>query len=131
MTSISRHQSPAPPELVFVYGTLKRAYHNNYLLDGAQFLGTGMTVCRFPLVIRGLPYLLPYPMYGHHVSGEVYRVSRKRLHLLDHLEGHPEWYRREKISVVIEGIAMEAWTYFLSKRWVTSDHLNSVFLSQF
>lgn len=128
----SPNRSPAPPELVFVYGTLKSAHHNNYLLDGARFLGTGITVCRFPLVIRGtLPYLLPYPQHGSNVEGEVYLVSIRKLRLLDRLEGHPERYKREKISIIIEGLTAEAWAYFLSKRWVTPDHLNSEFLSQF
>lgn len=111
--------STASYPLVFVYGTLKRGYHNHHLMQqiGAEFVCAGRTIERFPLVVHGLPYLLDLPETGHQVEGEIYRVSREGFVALDHLEGHPDWYRRRLIPVVAEdGDTYESWAYFLLER---------------
>ena len=43
--------------LVGVYGTLKKGFHNNYLLNHAEYVGVGVTQDVYPLIVSGLPYL--------------------------------------------------------------------------
>ncbi len=104
-----------PPILVFVYGTLKRggAWHN--LLEGSEFLGSGYTEARFPMVIQGIPYLLD-EMGGNHVQGELFAVNMDTLRALDALEQHPRWYCRSLKTVVVGGERRDAYVYFLTKR---------------
>lgn len=88
---------------VFVYGTLKKAYHNNYLLRTAKYLGEALTDQPYQMVGVGIPYVI-HPDNTHpdaevrRVVGEVYEVDDATLEDLDSLEGHPDWYRREEIS---------------------------------
>ena len=101
---------------VAVYGTLKGGYGNNFILEDATLVGKGKTADKYPLIIRqgGLPFLLYKLDKGYNVDVEVYLVNKKILRRLDILEGHPEWYRRREISVVIDEIdtAINAWVYF-------------------
>jgi len=101
---------------VAVYGTLKGGYNNNFILEDATLVGKGKTADRYPLIIRqgGLPFLLYKLDRGYNVEVEVYLVNKKILRRLDILEGHPEWYRRREIPIVIEEIdtAIKAWVYF-------------------
>ena len=88
--------------LVFVYGTLKRGCHNHGLLQRtrAEFISTGRTASKFPLVVDGLPYLLDMPGKGHRVEGEIYRVnSAEGWSALDRLEGHPRFYQRRLTEI--------------------------------
>lgn len=93
--SSSKHQ------LVFVYGTLKRGFHNHWLMRQicAEFVSEARTADAFPLVVRGLPYLLDLPGEGYRVEGEIYRVSEPGFQLLDRLERHPDWYRRRLLQL--------------------------------
>lgn len=65
-----------------------------------------------------LPYLLPIRDEGQHVQGEVYRVSPNCLRGLDELEGHPHWYRRKEINIILtskkpdQDPHIQAWAYF-------------------
>jgi len=100
-----------PPRLtvVWVYGTLKRGFANYHavgLADTAA-LGAARTLTPFPLLTLSrfrIPFLLDAPDSGLPVTGELYAVEPDMLATLDKLEGHPEWYRRREIDVVmIEG----------------------------
>jgi len=84
---------------VFVYGTLKRGHSNhNHYLGQARFVGAARTeplyVMRslggFPGVTRGGTTA---------VTGEIFEVTNAELANLDRLEGHPDFYRRQLISV--------------------------------
>lgn len=101
---------------VAVYGTLKKGYGNNMLLEDSTFVGSGKTTEKFPLVIRtsGLPFLLYKKNEGYNVEVELYLVNKETLRRLDMLEGHPEWYRRREISVNINELdtPITAWVYF-------------------
>lgn len=87
---------------VFVYGTLKKDQPNYYRLFDAsngksEFLGTAITVDKFPLVIAGVynvPYLLNIPGTGNRVHGEIYKVDEQMLKFLDDFEGVPVHYQR-------------------------------------
>ena len=99
--------------LVGVYGTLKKGFHNNYLLNHAEYVGVGVTQDVYPLIVSGLPYLLEEKGVGHHVHMEVYAVSDTLLQNLDALEGHPTWYRRKEVPVrMSDGSVKIAWVYF-------------------
>lgn len=117
------------PDLVFVYGTLKRGHGNHRVMQrsGGEFVGASMTMECFPLVVDGLPYLLDRSGSGHRVIGEIYRISDADgwLHL-DRLEGHPRFYRRRVIACEVGGIAMDAWTYFLQGDYNRFAHLTPV-----
>jgi gamma-glutamylaminecyclotransferase len=104
---------PSPGILLFVYGTLRRGFENHaaYLQD-AQFLGRAVTQNKFALFLGDFPYLNRTPAVSC-IVGEIYRVDERTLAHIDCLEGHPEEYRRELITVVTEqGIEYSAWTYF-------------------
>jgi gamma-glutamylaminecyclotransferase len=103
----------SPGILLFVYGTLRRGFENHeaYLQD-AQFLGRAVTQNKFALFLGDFPYLNKTPAVSS-IVGEIYRVDEHTLAHIDCLEGHPEEYRRELITVVTEqGIEYSAWTYF-------------------
>lgn len=105
--------------LVFVYGTLKRGFHNHPVMQraGGEFVCHGATVEHYPLVVDGLPYLLDAPGQGHPVEGEIYRVdSAEGWRVLDRLEGHPVFYERRVADIAGEdGETYAAWIYFLAR----------------
>ena len=96
---------------IFVYGTLKKGYGNNALLQktGAIFIETTIPAKPlFDLVDLGhFPGLIPGFFY---VQGELYDVSGETIQRLDWLEGHPDFYYRQ--TIIIQG-PLEAETYFI------------------
>lgn len=100
-------------ELVFVYGTLKRGYGNNRLLEDATYLGTAKTQETWAMIGKNasFPYLLEESEKGFHISGEVYAVDDGEISRLDNLEGFPYHYIKQQILV--------NYTDDLSPEWVT------------
>ncbi len=115
--------------LVFVYGTLKRGFPNYAAyMQAAEFLGTGTTVEKYPLVLSGnryVPCLLDRPGEGCVVAGELFRVDDGGLRRLDDLEavGQPGGYVRRSIAVRMTGggqpAEMEAFAYLMPSENVT------------
>lgn len=107
--------------LVFVYGTLKKGFSNHRLLSGAEFVEAAQTLEKFAMYSTGTPIVLKEEAVSP-IFGELYRVDEKILAALDSLEGHPDWYRREQVEVLVDdgerGTRVEtAWLYFsLDKR---------------
>ncbi len=102
--------------VVAVYGTLKRG-HGNYArcLQGQSiYMGSAVTADKYPLIIDGLPFLSPKQGIGHHVEVDVFRVDDETFADLDGLEGHPRWYVREQVPVVLDNgrKVVTAWVYF-------------------
>ena len=101
-------------ELVFVYGTLKKGYGNHGVMKEAG----GIKICdavtkeKYVMGGNGIPYVMKEAKGEKHpISGEVYKI--KNLAPLDELEGHPNFYKREKIEIVCEnGVKKSAWLYF-------------------
>ncbi len=104
--------------LVAVYGTLKKGFHNNSLLRGSTYIGKGVTQKKYPMVAQGIPYLIEDEGKGFNVDVQLYAVSDSTLDSLDSLEGHPTWYQRKEIEVVIGGKTWTAWIYFNIKEKV-------------
>lgn len=117
---------------LFVYGTLKRGYHNwDYYLHGVpgvRFVSRAQTVnpfhmrdCGFPILLRdGDPSL---PVYG-----ELFEIWPERLGPIDRLEGNGTMYQREIEPVRIldgtHGEAIDAWVYIgVPEHWHGYQHL--------
>ena len=99
--------------LVAVYGTLKKGYNNyNNYLTTSKYMGSGHTQDKYPLIIKGLPYMIEQVGQGHNVEVDVFKVSDPVLASLDKLEGHPNWYRRKQIPVSMHGKTLSCWLYF-------------------
>ncbi|MDZ7697722.1 MAG: gamma-glutamylcyclotransferase family protein [Deltaproteobacteria bacterium] len=104
--------------LVFLYGTLKRGFGNHHFLDGSRFLGKAITKKKYALYVSGIPFVIENEPVSQ-ISGEVYEVDEDTLARLDRLEGHPDWYCRKWINLIMERGSLndvekvnEAWIYF-------------------
>lgn len=84
---------------VFVYGTLLSGEGNHRQLRGARVLAVRRTEPRYTLVSLG-----PYPAMiaggSTSVMGEVYDLDDDLVRALDHFEGVPSLYRRERIRLL-------------------------------
>jgi gamma-glutamylcyclotransferase (GGCT)/AIG2-like uncharacterized protein YtfP len=89
---------------IFVYGTLKRGYGNNRLLQEAGFLRVE-ELYDYKLYNAGFPVAAPDP--GSSAVGEVWDIgdNQQILHNLDRLESEGRMYHR----VYIED--MDFWLY--------------------
>lgn len=93
---------------VFVYGTLKRGYPNNPLLEGSEFLGEAVTVLTYKAVTvpayktvrSSFPVIMPDPS-GKPVAGEIYSVDDATLARLDQLEREGRSYDRVMIDATL------------------------------
>lgn len=98
--------------ILFAYGTLKRTFHNHYLLEKAEYLGTGYTRSKYALYASGIPFVVKNEEISH-IHGELYQIDEITLKKLDRLEGHPDWYCRERVEIVsAAGQILSAWMYF-------------------
>jgi gamma-glutamylcyclotransferase (GGCT)/AIG2-like uncharacterized protein YtfP len=113
------------PDLVFVYGSLKRGCRNHGLLAASEFVGAGLTESRYRLINLG-----PYPamieatqleraVEAFAITGELYRIDGSTLAALDRLEDEGVMYRRMAAPITsLEGgacdqrmVTLTAWTY--------------------
>jgi gamma-glutamylcyclotransferase (GGCT)/AIG2-like uncharacterized protein YtfP len=106
---------------VFVYGTLKRGHGNNVLIlesENSMFLGSGTTNGNYFMTESGVPFAhkdvetIPHAPLAP-IRGEVFEVDDSTLFHLDCLEGHPDWYKREVVTIDMDGeYQVDAWVYF-------------------
>lgn len=97
-------------KLVFVYGSLKRGFHNHGLLNNpeSEFIGECDTPPEFTMYDLGsFPAIVPEGETP--IQGEVFRVSGRVFGNLDMLEGFPSFYNRKLINTPYG----EAWVYFI------------------
>ncbi|MEN8251541.1 MAG: gamma-glutamylcyclotransferase family protein [Bacteroidota bacterium] len=99
--------------LVFTYGTLKKGFDNHQYLQDSDFIGSGRTKEKYALYDRGIPFVIRNNPISY-IYGEVYSVNDDVLAILDQLEGHPDWYYREVVEIVLNGDnnSVNAWLYF-------------------
>ena len=96
--------------VLFVYGTLKRGFPNAHEMPaGLEYLGTGITVNRYPLVVgsdMNIPFVLDLPEHNgaSRVRGELYRTSSEtQIEALEIFEGVPnQFYDRIALKVELE-----------------------------
>lgn len=109
-------------ELVFVYGTLM-----NKAYDGWNKLQDATTINKY--VLFDGPYPSARPIDSNNlpngfIKGELYVLNDpKLLDYLDSYEGHPDYYKREKVKIKVDkglgvgetatdnGYEVEAWMY--------------------
>lgn len=106
---------------VFVYGTLRPPQPNTapadsrYYPEVARFVKS-MTPGRlpsaqiydvgaYPAIVRG----------DGTVYGELLRLQPRGLEIMDRIEGHPTFYRRERVQVETEQGQASAWVYWAPK----------------
>lgn len=93
-----------PPELVFVYGTLRRGGSNHFRMAGAEFVTAG-TISGRMYRINWYPGLV-LDAAGDEIHGEVYSADPELLAALDIFEGisagemDGSEYRRVQTTVV-------------------------------
>ena len=97
----------------FVYDTLKHGFHNHYILEQSDFVGTGWTAEKYAMYHNGIPYVVKDEPVSS-IQGEVYSIDDETLGILDQLERHPEWYCREEIEVAMDSAdeILVVWLYF-------------------
>lgn len=98
---------------LFCYGSLKKGRHNHGYLADSTFVGNFITSDAFSLIVSDLPFLVRRRSRLGGIRGEVYKVSPDDIRRLDALEGHPDYYQRELITVYNEenNEALEVYAY--------------------
>lgn len=92
---------------VFVYGSLKRGFHNNGILltGGADFLTEAVTKYMNFLMFSLGSYpgvITTRSSVGYRIGGEIWMVNQKTLGRLDLLEGNGFMYRRELVVTLTD-----------------------------
>ena len=94
--------------LVAVYGTLKQGRSNHALMRDSQLVAETVLDGYIMYSAGGFPVV--YRADEGTITVEVYEVDPKVVSLnLDPLEGHPHWYRREKVDTPVG----KAWLYIM------------------
>lgn len=118
--------------VVAVYGTLKYGRGNHSVMEEAEgsFLGYGRTNRKFRLTVEALPFLIRGSSKdGKKISVEVYSVDDRGLGILDGLEGHPDFYKRETITIDMDrGGKLNCYTYFVGEEYIDE---NSKFVESY
>ena len=87
-------------EYLFVYGTLKRGYGLHSYLMSCNYIGKGETSKQFSL-IDGTHFPFLVKRDGDGAIGELYHTPKYVIDLLDKVEGHPNFYKREKRIITV------------------------------
>lgn len=104
------------PQLVFVYGTLRRGGSNHFRMAGSEFVAPG-TITGYMYRIDWYPGLVLNEA-GDEIHGEVYSVTPEQLSALDMFEGlsageiEGSEYRRVQTTVVRQDSqTLNAWVW--------------------
>ena len=82
---------------IFVYGSLKKGQSAEHLLEGSEFVKATTTAPQYALYIfETYPALVPGRQTIH---GEIYRIDKSVLTILDEYEDAPNTYVRTKIEL--------------------------------
>lgn len=97
---------------IAVYGTLKKGFGNHGYLSNSELICVGETKEKFAMYKRGIPFVVKDEKISN-IKVEVYKVDKETLRMLDALEGHPAWYKREPLTIISnDGDEIEAELYF-------------------
>jgi len=96
---------------LFVYGSLKRGFHNASYLSSACFLGAHTTRAEYSMYDFG-NYPAVCASGSTCIVGEVYQICEQLLASTDRLEWYPDFYQR----VLINTDHGEAWMYIVSEQ---------------
>ena len=90
--------------MIFCYGPCMIGEPEHRLLAGARFMGATRTAPKFTLInLVDFPALVEGGTTA--VAGELYLVDPETLVRVDRLEGHPDFYRRQRIELESGGQA--------------------------
>lgn len=100
--------------LMAFYGTIKLGFGNNRVIYNAKkaYIGTGITKEKYAMYRHGIPFVIKEPKTP--IVVDVFEVEASNLPRIDSLEGHPNWYRRELIPVLVNGKELQCWLYFMT-----------------
>ena len=110
------------PIYVFVYGSLRKNLPNHYKLDSPSVQYIGNYITTDPMYMIGLkskayPYVVQTKIHEDleptPIRGELYKVSRHTLSMIDALEGYPTHYVRKIVGVYNGKKYMKAYMYIL------------------
>lgn len=103
---------------IFLYGTLKTNKSNNRLLNkNCRFISIANTkLGDFVLYTELYPYMVRKENDTNNspdmiVHGELWEIDKHTLSILDTLEGHPDYYKREVIEIVCKGEILKVYSY--------------------
>lgn len=98
---------------VFVYGSLKKGYHNNVILSESEYIGSFKTNGKFEMTSFGSFPAIHKGKDEKNIIGEVYVVNDDILHDLDRLEGEGWFYKRtiQTVTSLDKTNTLSAWVY--------------------
>lgn len=105
---------------LFVYGTLKKGFTGNLLLEDSEFIGEAITYLDYTLYDSGFyPMLIDKPTAP--VVGELYWIKPDMVSQVDEYEGCPDLYKRFNIPVLVGDEVICAYAYFYQRDIIHSD----------
>lgn len=109
--------------LVFVYGSLKKSFHNHHYLENSKFICETSTLDEFSMLDLKYYPAITYPVgnKSYRVLGELYEVDNNTLKSLDQLEGYPNYYDR---TVVGLGNNKQAYIYLMKNKVLEYFNIN-------
>ena len=99
-------------KLLFVYGTLKRGFGNNRLINHAKFIGTAISVDKYYVDGWGFP-CASLNKNGKPLQGEIYELTERDFISTDMLESNGFLYQREIKKFNLNGEDLESWIYII------------------
>ncbi len=110
---------------LFAYGTLRKDEFNNQIIaNHSRYIETCKTVDEFIIFTqdyKAFPFIVrksTWPVmaeYACKIIGDLFEVNQTGLGRCDKLEGHPNWYKREKIMLETSSGLKEAYAYILTE----------------
>lgn len=99
-------------QYVAVYGTLRKGFHNNRLLEGARLIDTGVSEFWGTMFSAGGFPILSCVEPTSKIVVEIWEIlDDDMFYHLDCLEGYPGWYDRDIKTFSINGEPIQAWIY--------------------
>jgi gamma-glutamylaminecyclotransferase len=86
--------------VIFFYGTLKRGFGRNVILEDQKFLRDAKTAPKYMLYDLGaFPAMVKDDDMGVSVEGELWEVDEECLSYLCKIEGSPSFYKLESVTL--------------------------------